>query len=251
MFTASAPASRALVIAMTRDAHPHLSPAQIAAQADAVDALLPQTQCRRCGYDGCRPYAEAIVRGTADINQCPPGGDDGVRALAALLRVAPKPLDPARGPALHEQQVALIDEAQCIGCMLCIQVCPVDAILGAAKLMHTVIEQECTGCELCIAPCPVDCIRMLPPQRRTDDAEARRERADHARRRHQFRLRRLAQQEAEDAARLREKREVVAAAGGNDNDAAPRRDQAIVAAVERARAKREARRASDPSKNSR
>ncbi|MGI2325970.1 MULTISPECIES: electron transport complex subunit RsxB [Methylococcus] len=129
--------------------------------ADKIDALLPQTQCGQCGFPGCRPYAEAIARGEADINQCPPGGEDGVQALADLLGVEPKPLNDEHG-AEKPESVAVIDETKCIGCTLCIQACPVDAILGAAKLMHTVIASECTGCELCIAPCPVDCIAMEP-----------------------------------------------------------------------------------------
>jgi electron transport complex protein RnfB len=129
--------------------------------ADRIDALLPQTQCGQCGFPGCRPYAEAIARGTADINQCPPGGEDGVKALADLLGLDPKPLDAARGVE-KPKAVAVIDETRCIGCTLCIQNCPVDAILGAPRLMHTVIASECTGCELCVAPCPVDCILMAP-----------------------------------------------------------------------------------------
>lgn len=130
------------------------------ASADDIDALLPQTQCTRCGYQGCRPYAEAIARGEAEINQCPPGGAATITSLAALLRRAPLPLNPANGvegPAL----VALIDEAACIGCAKCLPPCPVDAIIGARKQMHTVIAAICTGCELCIAPCPVDCISMV------------------------------------------------------------------------------------------
>jgi electron transport complex protein RnfB len=128
---------------------------------DQVDALLPQTQCGQCGYAGCRPYAEAIAAGEADINHCPPGGETTIRALADLLGRDPKPLDEAHGE--HEApSVAIIDEQICIGCTLCIQACPVDAILGAAKQMHTVIAEECTGCKLCIEPCPVDCIEMIP-----------------------------------------------------------------------------------------
>ena len=126
-----------------------------------IDALLPQTQCTQCGYGGCRPYAEAIAKGEADIDQCPPGGDAGVARLAQLLGRAPKPLDPARGP-WRAPQVAVIDEAACIGCPKCIQACPVDAIVGASKLMHTVIASWCTGCELCLGPCPVDCIALVP-----------------------------------------------------------------------------------------
>jgi len=128
---------------------------------EKIDALLPQTQCGQCGFPGCRPYAAAIAEGRADIDQCPPGGEDGVKALAELLGVEPKPLDATRGEA-KPKAVAVIDEPVCIGCTLCIQACPVDAILGAPRFMHTVIAAECTGCELCVAPCPVDCIRMEP-----------------------------------------------------------------------------------------
>ena len=131
------------------------------ASADDIDALLPQTQCTRCGYQGCRPYAEAIARGEAEINQCPPGGGTTIAKLAGLLQRDPLPLNPANGvegPPL----VALIDEATCIGCAKCLPPCPVDAIIGARRRMHTVIAALCTGCELCIAPCPVDCISMVP-----------------------------------------------------------------------------------------
>ena len=127
---------------------------------DQIDALLPQTQCGQCTYAGCRPYAEAIAAGEAPINQCPPGGDTGIRALADLLGVEALPLNPENGEAA-DPTVAVIDEATCIGCTLCIQACPVDAILGAPKSMHTVIESECTGCDLCLPPCPVDCIEMV------------------------------------------------------------------------------------------
>ena len=129
--------------------------------AARIDALLPQAQCAQCGYPGCHPYALAIARGEADINRCPPGGDATIAALARLLGRAPLRLDPSCG-AHKPRAVARIDEDTCIGCTLCIQACPVAAIAGAAKLMHTVIEAECTGCELCIAPCPVDCIAMHP-----------------------------------------------------------------------------------------
>lgn len=128
--------------------------------ADAIDDLLPQTQCRRCGYDGCRPYAQALVDGNADINRCPPGGTATIDALALLTgrpRVALDAECGVEGPAL----VALIDEARCIGCAKCLSPCPVDAILGAGRQMHTVLMSVCTGCELCIAPCPVDCISMV------------------------------------------------------------------------------------------
>jgi electron transport complex protein RnfB len=123
--------------------------------------LLPQTQCGQCSFPGCRPYAEAIARGEADINRCPPGGEATIKALADLLGVVPKPLDAEVGME-KPKTVAWIDEKVCIGCTLCIQACPVDAILGAPKLMHTIIRDECTGCELCVAPCPVDCIYMVP-----------------------------------------------------------------------------------------
>lgn len=125
----------------------------------AIDAILPQTQCTQCGYDGCLPYAQALAQGQARINRCPPGGPDGIRRLAELLHTPELPLDPACGE--HAPlRLAHIDEAHCIGCTLCIQACPVDAIVGANKLMHTVLADRCTGCELCIPPCPVDCIDM-------------------------------------------------------------------------------------------
>jgi electron transport complex protein RnfB len=127
---------------------------------DKIDALLPQTQCGQCTFPGCRPYAEAISRGEAEINQCPPGGENTIIALADLLGREPKPLNPENGVE-QPKSVAVIIEEICIGCTLCIQACPVDAILGAAKHMHTVIESECTGCELCVPPCPVECIEMV------------------------------------------------------------------------------------------
>lgn len=127
---------------------------------DKIDALLPQTQCGQCTFPGCRPYAEAIARGEADINQCPPGGTATILALADLLDVEFKPLNAEHGEVKTFPTVVRIDEQTCIGCTLCIQACPVDAILGAAKHMHTVIETECTGCNLCIPPCPVDCIHI-------------------------------------------------------------------------------------------
>jgi len=129
---------------------------------DQIDALLPQTQCGQCTFAGCRPYAEAIARGEADINQCPPGGEATIIALADLLSVETKPLNDEHGFEKDIKTVVYIDEQTCIGCTLCIQACPVDAILGAAKLMHTVITSECTGCDLCIPPCPVDCIYVAP-----------------------------------------------------------------------------------------
>lgn len=130
--------------------------------AERIEALLPQTQCGRCTFEGCKPYARAIVRGEAGINQCPPGGEPTVHALARLLGRRAQPVGTQFGIVRTEPVVAWIDEAACIGCAKCIQACPVDAIIGAAKFMHTVISQHCTGCELCIPPCPVDCIELRP-----------------------------------------------------------------------------------------
>jgi electron transport complex protein RnfB len=131
--------------------------------ADQINDILPQTQCGQCGYPGCRPYAEAIANGE-DINKCPPGGEAGIQALADLLDVEPMPLDESHGEEKPVAGVAYIREDECIGCTKCIQACPVDAILGAAKQMHTVITSECTGCDLCVEPCPVDCIDMIYPE---------------------------------------------------------------------------------------
>jgi Na+-translocating ferredoxin:NAD+ oxidoreductase subunit B len=164
--------------------------------ADDIDALLPQTQCTRCGYTGCKPYAEAISSGAAGINQCPPGGSPTIAALARLLHRGVLPLNPANGsegPTL----VAQIDEVACIGCAKCLPPCPVDAIVGARKQMHTVISALCTGCELCVSPCPVDCIRMVPRENLADappapTATLNRERF-HA---HNFRVARRAEEQA-------------------------------------------------------
>lgn len=130
--------------------------------ADQINDLLPQTQCGQCGFPGCRPYAEAITNGEA-INKCPPGGEAGIQALADLLDIEVIPLDEEHGEE-KVKAVAFIREDECIGCTKCIQACPVDAILGAAKQMHTVIVSECTGCDLCLEPCPVDCIDMIPQE---------------------------------------------------------------------------------------
>ncbi len=154
-----------------------------------IDALLPQTQCRQCGYAGCRPYAEAIAAGRAGTNQCPPGGDDAARELAQMLGVPFKPVDPRFG-AIKPPALAVIDEALCIGCTLCIRACPVDAIVGAAQLMHTVVSRDCTGCELCLPPCPVDCIRMVRAPRHLDRT-ARIFAAERARQRFEGREQRL------------------------------------------------------------
>jgi len=136
---------------------------------DQIDALLPQTQCGQCTYAGCRPYAEAIASGEAPINRCPPGGQATIVALADLLDTEVLALNEELGEHLEIPLVAVIDEQTCIGCTLCIQACPVDAILGAARHMHTVIADECTGCKLCLPPCPVDCIDMVPEERGIDD----------------------------------------------------------------------------------
>jgi len=157
-------ASAGWILAVLISAAKRSAPTQDDTLVTAIDRVLPQTQCGQCGYPGCRPYAAAIASGEADINQCPPGGTAGVRKLADLLGRAPKPLNPEHGiekPAV----VALIVEEDCIGCTKCIQACPVDAIVGAPKRMHTVIADLCTGCELCLPPCPVDCIALLPVPR--------------------------------------------------------------------------------------
>jgi electron transport complex protein RnfB len=198
---------------------------------NCIDALLPQTQCQRCGYADCYAYAQALAANSAELNQCPPGGDETIAALAQLLKCATKPLNPIHG--IHAPRaVAVIDEAVCIGCTRCILACPVDAILGATKLMHSVITEECTGCELCIPPCPVDCIVMVPAAH--DDTASKQARADLGRRRHHFRAERLARDRAERAQRQTLK----------DSSTVSPQPQleahrlAILAAVERVRAKR-------------
>ncbi len=204
---------------------------------DQVDAWLPQTQCTKCGYPLCRRYAEAIVHGESDINRCPPGGDVTINALATLLNVVPKPLDPDYGE--HKARVrAMIDEARCIGCALCLPACPVDAILGAPKKMHTIIANECTGCELCVTPCPVDCIDLVVADRTThrDDwpwPDYSREQVDRARSRTHAHLRRLEQQNAYSSGCYRGRR--------SESDLTPTKAKIraeIKAAVQRARARR-------------
>jgi electron transport complex protein RnfB len=212
--------------------------------ADQIEDLLPQTQCTKCGYAACRPYAQAIAEGKAEINQCPPGGIEGIRRLAALLGRPVIPINPANGVE-RPRPVAFIDEALCIGCTLCIQACPVDAIMGAAKQMHTILPSLCTGCDLCVAPCPVDCISMAPVtgERTGWDAWSQAD-ADAARARHDLRTLRLQREREENDARLAAKavakmREVTAEAGNTPEQIAEKeRKRAIIAAaMERARAK--------------
>jgi len=194
--------------------------------ADRIDAVLPQTQCEQCGYHGCRPYAEAIARGEAEINQCPPGGAAGIEKLAALLQRPVLPLDPAHGVE-KPRMLARIVEADCIGCTKCIQACPVDAIVGAPKLMHTVLADDCTGCELCVPACPVDCIVLEPmPPAQIDAAHA-----DAARAHFQRREARLQYQRDEREAELAARKAAVDTAAGPVNP--------VLAALARARAKQQ------------
>jgi Na+-translocating ferredoxin:NAD+ oxidoreductase subunit B len=170
--------------------------------AEALDAALPQTQCTRCGYPDCRGYAQAMAAGEADINRCPPGGAEGIVRLAAITGRAVQPLDTARG---HEgpRLLAVIDEAWCIGCTLCIKACPVDCIVGASKLMHTVVDAQCTGCELCVPVCPVDCIEMVPvTPGRTGWGAWSAAQADEARQRYAWHGERSARDKAENDERL-------------------------------------------------
>ncbi|HEY2622871.1 MAG TPA: RnfABCDGE type electron transport complex subunit B [Dyella sp.] len=195
--------------------------------ADRIDALLPQTQCEQCGYHGCRPYAEAIALGAAKINQCPPGGAAGIARLAALLDVPVLPLDSEHGVE-KPRTLARIVEADCIGCTKCIQACPVDAIVGSAKLMHTVIADDCTGCELCVPACPVDCIVLEPmPSAWVSDPVH----ADAARAHFQQREARLARDQAQRDAELAARKAAVDAAAAQGNP--------VLAALARARAKQQ------------
>ncbi|WP_137175275.1 electron transport complex subunit RsxB [Massilia sp. HP4] len=212
--------------------------------ADQLEDLLPQTQCTKCGYPACRPYAEAMARGEAEINQCPPGGMEGVRRLATATGRTVIPINPANGLE-RPRPVAFIDESLCIGCTLCIQACPVDAIMGAAKQMHTILPSLCTGCDLCVAPCPVDCIAMVPVtgERTGWDAWSQQD-ADAARERHDFRTARLQREREENDARLAAKavekmRAVTAEVTNTPEELAEKeRKRAIIAAaMERARLK--------------
>lgn len=213
--------------------------------ADQIEDLLPQTQCTKCGYAGCRPYAEAIANGAADYNQCPPGGAEGVERLAHLLNKPVIPLNPANGQE-RPRSVAIIDESICIGCTLCIQACPVDAIIGAAKQMHTVIPSLCTGCDLCVAPCPVDCISMHNVTHdKTGWAAWSQADADAARARHDFRTMRLQREKTENDERLAAKAAAKLKAVESEapqsleEKAEQERKRAIIqAAIERARMKK-------------
>ena len=194
--------------------------------ADRIDAVLPQTQCEQCGYHGCRPYAEAIARGDAEINQCPPGGAAGIERLAALLQRPVLPLDPDHGVE-KPRMLARIVEADCIGCTKCIQVCPVDAIVGASKLMHTVLADDCTGCELCVPACPVDCIALEPmPLEQVDDPAC----ADRGRAHFQRREARLARERARHDAELAARKAQLGAAVS---------DNPVLAALARAKARQQ------------
>lgn len=227
------------------DASTALPPAR-GASAERIDALLPQTQCRRCGFDGCLPYAQALARGEAPINRCPPGGAALIGDLARLLGRPVAALDPQCGVE-RPLQVARIDEERCIGCTLCIQACPVDAIAGAIRLMHTVVAQDCTGCELCVAPCPMDCIAMIEvrPARAWSRADAQR-----ARQRMHERAARLERERAENDARLAAKAEHRLAELARDEalpDAEAARRRAIVqSALERVRERRRQRECAPP-----
>ena len=176
---------------------------------DQIEALLPQTQCRKCSFSGCRPYAEAIANGEAEINQCPPGGQQGVNALAGLLGVDALPLNEDFGKEQQKRQAFIVEE-DCIGCTKCLPPCPVDAIVGAAKFMHTVIAAECTGCELCVEPCPVDCIIMLPFPEGDVEGPDRQELALLAKRRYQAKNQRQAREQAEKADRARKRKAALA-----------------------------------------
>ncbi|WP_322042971.1 electron transport complex subunit RsxB [Paraburkholderia sp. J67] len=223
--------------------------------ADRIEDLLPQTQCTKCGYDGCRPYAEAVAAGTASYNQCPPGGAEGVVRLAHLLGKPVIPINPDNGVE-RPRPVAFIDEQLCIGCTLCIQACPVDAIVGAPKQMHTIVQDLCTGCDLCVAPCPVDCIAMIPV---TGDATGwdawTQQQADEARLHHDRHQARLAAERDAAEARAAARRAAASvaapapveaaaatpaapAADAPAADAAAKKKAIIQAALERARQKK-------------
>ena len=211
--------------------------------AERLEAALPQTQCTRCGYPDCRGYAQAMAGGSADINRCPPGGAEGITRLAALTGRATPPLDPERGRE-GPRALAVIDEDWCIGCTLCIKACPVDCIVGASKLMHTVIDELCTGCELCLPVCPVDCIAMVPVTgTRTGWSAWSAEQAALARERYAFHRQRVERDQQENDARLAARaaarlEDLERAGTLADPEALTRKRAVVEAAMRRARAAR-------------
>ncbi|WP_028205741.1 electron transport complex subunit RsxB [Paraburkholderia nodosa] len=222
--------------------------------ADRIEDLLPQTQCTKCGYDGCRPYAEAVAAGAANYNQCPPGGLEGVERLATLLGKPVIPINPDNGVE-RARPVAFIDEQLCIGCTLCMQACPVDAIVGAPKQMHTIVKDQCTGCDLCVAPCPVDCIAMIPVTGEATGWDAwTQQQADEARVRHDRRAARQVAERNAAEARAAARRTATSApqaqapqvqqdaatqpASAPADDAEAKKKAIIQAALERARRKK-------------
>lgn len=212
------------------------------AQADQIDDALPQTQCTRCGYVDCRNYAEAMAGGEAGINQCPPGGAEGIARLAALTGQPVISLSPEHGQE-SPRGLAVIDEAWCIGCTLCIKACPVDAIVGAPKLMHWVVNEQCTGCELCVPACPVDCIQMRPVTTTTGWAAWSPVQARQAQERYRFRVHRRHREAEENEARLAAKAraklaDLPAHTKGAEGAELERKRAVIEAALARARAKR-------------
>jgi len=212
----------------------HHNPGKLAPRIERIDALLPQTQCTQCGYDGCLPYARAIALENAPINRCPPGGEAGVAALAELLDQPLIPLDRSRGEP-GPLTVARIDEQHCIGCTLCIKACPVDAIVGANKRMHTVIAAQCTGCGLCVPPCPVDCIVMTPVSPTRDWTRAD---AETARQRYRARAARLQRDAHAAQARLAAHSSAMEPSSAATD--AARKQATIAQALARARARRAA-----------
>jgi len=208
------------------------------ASSETIDALLPQTQCTRCGFPDCHAYAQAIAAGEAAINQCPPGGEDGIRRLAGATGRPVIPLNPANGRE-GPRLLAVIDETWCIGCTLCIKACPVDCIIGAPKTMHTVVEADCTGCELCVPACPVDCIAMRPVTgERTGWAAWSAEQASRARAQYRFRQTRLQRERQENDERLARKAaeklaDIAAASRHTDPEVLARKRAIVEAAVAR------------------
>jgi electron transport complex protein RnfB len=214
----------------------------LAASADDIDAALPQTQCTRCGYRDCRAYAQAVAAGEAAINRCPPGGAEGIARLAALTGQPALPLDVECGTEAP-RQLAVIDEAWCIGCTLCLQACPVDCIVGAPKAMHTVVEADCTGCELCLPVCPVDCIALTPVTAGTGWSAWSPAQAAHARERYAWHRERQARDQHEHEQRLAAQAEakladLAAASKITDAGELDRKQALVAAALARARARR-------------